>query len=101
MKVTLQSAVLQPFIYLPMFYTVSAIVRRWSWEDARVRVSTEYASTLGRIWIFWTPAVLYAFGWLPQRQQAVFFAGVGFCWNCVLSMISNPIAARAPESQKL
>ena len=43
-------------------------------------------------------AVLYAFGRLPKRQQAVFFAGVGFAWNVILSLITNPIARRHGEA---
>ena len=89
-KVALQSSILQPFIYLPTFYTVTAIVRRWTPEEAYERVRDEYPGTLLKLWMFWTPSVLYAFGRLPQRQVAVFFAGVGFAWNVVLSLIQNP-----------
>ena len=89
-KVTLQTFVLQPFIYLPTFYSVTTLVRRWSADEAYARVRADYWPTLTRIWLFWTPAVLYAFGRLPKRQQAVYFAGVGFAWNVVLSLISNP-----------
>jgi hypothetical protein len=93
-KVLLQSAILQPLIYLPTFYTVTALVRGWSADEARAKVSAEYAPTLTKIWVCWTPAVLYAFGWLPKHQQSVFFAGFGFCWNVVLSLISNPQSHR-------
>ena len=97
-KVVLQTFVLQPFIYLPTFYTTNAIVRKWSPRDAFQRARSEYLSTLTNIWLFWTPAVLYAFGRLPKRQQAVFFAGVGFAWNVILSLITNPIARRHGEA---
>ena len=74
--------------------TVTALVRGWSADEARAKVSAEYAPTLTKIWVCWTPAVLYAFGWLPKHQQSVFFAGFGFCWNVVLSLISNPQSHR-------
>ena len=96
-KVTLQSTVMQPFIYLPTFFAVTAVVRRWSPEQALLKVRADYVRTLQGLWIFWTPCVVYAFGRLPKRQQAVFFAGVGFAWNVVLSLISNPIAARLKQ----
>jgi hypothetical protein len=93
-KVLLQSSVLQPMIYLPTFFTVTAIVRRWSPEEALCRVRQEYAPTLTRLWAFWTPSVIFAFKLLPVRQQSIFFAGIGFAWNVLLSCFSNPSAPR-------
>ena len=100
-KVAMQSFVLQPFIYLPTFYTVTAITRHWTTDELVTRVRDTYAGTLGRIWVFWTPSVIFAFGWLPVRQQAVFFAGVGFAWNVVLSLFSNPTAHVAATSESV
>ena len=59
-------------------------------NEAYTHVRNSYSGTLARLWLFWTPSVLYAFGRLPVRRQAVFFAGVGFAWNVVLSLIQNP-----------
>ena len=60
-------------------------MRRWSVAEAAEHVRAGYADTLRRLWLFWTPSVCFAFGVLPLRLQAVFFAGVGFAWNVVLS----------------
>ena len=98
-KVAMQSFILQPFIYLPTFYTVTALTRHWSPDELVKRVQDTYTATLGRIWVFWTPSVIFAFGWLPMRQQAVFFAGVGFAWNVVLSLFSNPTAQVAATGE--
>lgn len=89
-KLALQSSIFQPFIYLPLFYGCSAAVRSWSFEMTTARMRAEYGRTLRTLWLFWTPCVAFAFGVLPVRQQAVFFAGVGFLWNAVLSFIDNP-----------
>lgn len=93
-KVALQSFCLQPLIYLPTFFSVTAIVRRWSPAEAMARVRSDYFRTLQNLWVFWTPSVVFAFKLLPVRQQAVFFAGVGFAWNVVLSLMSNPSVPR-------
>ena len=85
-----QSFVLQPFIYLPTFFAVNAYVRRWSADELERRVRSDFLPTLGRIWVFWTPAVCFAFGKLPKHQQAVFFAAFGCVWNVVLSLTTNP-----------
>jgi hypothetical protein len=64
---------MQPLIYLPTFYTVTAVVRKWSLDETVRKVRSEYTTTLQSLWLFWTPCVIYAFGRLPKRQQAVFF----------------------------
>lgn len=88
-KVLIQSFVFQPFVYLPTFFTANALVRRWDFASAYEHARATYAGTLGRLWLFWTPPVIVAFGYLPLRRQAVFFAGVGFAWNCVLSLYAG------------
>ena len=60
---------MQPLIYLPSFYLTNAIVRGWSLPEAAAHVRAEYAATLGRLWLFWTPTVIVAFGALPLRRQ--------------------------------
>ena len=97
-KVFLQSTILQPFIYLPTFYSVTSIVRGWSPTEAYVKVREAYPGTLVRLWMFWTPCVVYTFGWLPVRQQAVFFSGVGFAWNVVLSLTQSGLFATNPPN---
>ena len=101
-KVLLQSSVLQPFIYLPTFYSVNTLVRGWTLSEAMEHVQAEYAATLCRIWVFWTPAVVYTFARLPKHQIAVFFAGVGFAWNCVLSLYNGagPNTAARPATEQ-
>ena len=94
-QVALQSSIMQPLIYLPSFYLTNAIVRGWSFTEAVTHVQAEYAATLTRLWMFWTPTVVVAFGALPLRRQAVFFAGVGFCWNVILSWTAGAGPARA------
>lgn len=89
-KMMLQATILQPLIFLPSFFTFNGIVRGWSFQHTIERARKEYWSTLRYVWAFWTPAVAFAFGVLPIRQQAVFFAFVGFMWNACLSAFSNP-----------
>lgn len=84
-KVTLQSVFFQPFVYLPTFFGTNAVVRGWSVGEVLAHSKAEFSGTLVRLWIVWTPAVVFTFGYLPVRQQAVFFSGVGFVWNCILS----------------
>ena len=75
--------------YLPTFYATNAIVRRWSAAEAVEHVRGEFVGTLTKLWLFWTPTVVFAFGALPVRRQAVFFAGIGFAWNVVLSWFAG------------
>ena len=42
--------VFQPLIYLPTFYTVTALVRKWSPDDFVRHVREGFTSTLTRIW---------------------------------------------------
>ena len=84
-KVMVQSVFFQPFVYLPSFYLTNTLVRGWCASDALEHVRAEYTNTLVRLWVVWTPAVIFTFGWLPVRSQAVFFSGVGFAWNVILS----------------
>jgi len=89
-KVALQAGILQPIIFLPSFFSLNAVCRGWSVQTTLDRAREEYWPTLQYIWIFWTPAVTFAFGVLPMHQQAAFFAIVGFAWNACLSAFSNP-----------
>lgn len=98
-KVCLQSGVLQPFIYLPTFFAVTALANRNTVEQACQRVRDDYGATLGRLWLFWTPSVIFAFKLLPVRQQAVFFSGMGLTWNVILSCLANPAGPRLTLSR--
>ena len=84
-KVTIQSVFFQPLVYLPCFFVTNGLVRGWCASDAYEHVRAEYGATLVRLWALWTPAVIFTFGWLPVRSQAVFFSGVGFAWTAILS----------------
>ena len=55
---------------------------------------------LGRLWLFWTPSVVFTFAVLPVRSQAVFFAGVGFAWNVILSAYAGAGPARECDVEK-
>lgn len=89
-KVILQSTFLQPFIFLPTFFGINAAVRGWSLQTTAERMRRDYRPTLNFIWVFWTPAVSFAFAFLPMRQQAAFFAVYGFVWNACFSAFFNP-----------
>jgi hypothetical protein len=92
-KMALQASILQPLIFLPSYFAFNGIVRGWSRQDTLDRARREYWPTLQYVWAFWTPAVAFAFGVLPMRQQPAFFALVGFAWNACLSAFSNPRTA--------
>jgi hypothetical protein len=98
-KMALQASILQPLIFLPSYFAFNGVVRGWSRQDTLERARREYWPTLQYVWAFWTPAVAFAFGVLPMRQQPAFFALVGFAWNACLSAFSNP--RKAPHSRAL
>lgn len=89
-KMALQASFLQPLIFLPSYFAFNGVVRGWSRQETLERARREYWPTLQYVWVFWTPAVAFAFGVLPMRQQPAFFALVGFAWNACLSAFSNP-----------
>ena len=99
-KVAIQSFFFQPCVYLPGFYVTNTLVRGWSASEAYQHVRAEYGGTLVRIWLVWTPAVIFTFGWLPVRTQAVFFSGVGFVWNVILSWHAGAGPRRASGEER-
>ena len=97
-KVTIQSLVFQPMIYVPLFLSFTAAVWDRPWTASLELARIEYRRTLRSVWAFWTPVCLATFSLLPLRQQAVFFSAVSLCWNAILSFLSNPEPLRLQES---
>jgi len=96
-KLTIQTFFFQPLVYVPLFFSFSAVFRGWSLAIAQERVRAEYARTVKSLWGFWTPICVFAFGVLPVRQQAIFFSAISLAWNAILSFLANQeIAAEAP-----
>ena len=49
-RVCTHAMVFQPLIYLPTFYAVTALVRKWSPDELVRNVRETYTSTLTRLW---------------------------------------------------
>ena len=89
LKVSMQSFIMQPLLYVPNFFLFNALARGWTFDGTVERVKSDYFRTVRTIWVVWTPLVIFAFVALPMHQQAIFFSGFGLVWNSILSFISN------------
>lgn len=81
--------IVNPFIYLPLFYTWTAVVQHRSVAETIDKVRREYWVTLKATWLLFVPFNVFNFTLVPVRHQATSVAAFSFLYNTTLSAIAN------------
>ena len=100
-KTALSQFVANPFLYLPTFYLWTGAVLGRTLRETRAKASREYWPVLRACWVVMGTANMLMFSCVPARYQASFMAGAVFCYNTVLSLLSNADRAPARPAQQL
>ena len=88
-KQFVQHGLLNPIIYIPLFYTFTGTLRGESWLTIKSKMVGGYWETLLAIWAVWGPSTGLMFFVIPVRHHTLWLAGVSFGWTCLLSLLSN------------
>lgn len=87
-----------PFIYYPIFFTLTGYVQGLSLDATIERVSTTIVPLLKRNWAFWIPVQYFQFGYVDEPLQIPFLCVVGLAWTCILSIAAGSVKSYDAES---
>ena len=88
-KVAMAQLIVNPFMYLPVFYLWTGLVLRRSLKDTQDKAKREYWAMLQATWLVLGSANVVMFSVMPVRFQAVFMCGVSFVYQNILSLLAN------------
>ena len=88
-KVAMAQLLVNPFVYLPVFYLWTGAVLRRSLKDTQAKAQREYWGMLRATWLVLGSANIVMFSVMPVRFQAVFMCGVSFVYQNILSLLAN------------
>ena len=88
-KMAWQHGVLNPFVYVPLFFGLTGAVRGRAAGEIAAQLRDEWGRTLVAVWSFWVPATGVMFVAVPERHQVLFVALTAFGWNVCLSLLTN------------
>ncbi|KAL1524099.1 hypothetical protein AB1Y20_019009 [Prymnesium parvum] len=93
-KMCCTQLVINPFVYLPLFYLWTGAVLGRSLAQTREKAEKEYWRTLKATWALFVPFNLVNFGVVPARHQAAALALFSFMYNTAISLIANAESTR-------
>lgn len=88
-KVAFNQLVLNPFVYLPCFFTYTGLVLGRTLDESLAKARCEFWSMLFSCWGTLGLANVFMFAWIPVRHQAVFIAFASFCFSFTASLLTN------------
>ena len=88
-KTALSQLFANPFLYLPTFYVWTGAILGRSLDETLIKARREYWPVLQACWIVLGSSNLIMFSFVPTAYQATFQAVAVFCYNTVLSLLSN------------
>lgn len=74
-----------PFIYYPVFFTLTGYAQGLSQQDIITRAQTTLVPLLKRNWLFWIPVQYFQFGYVDEPLQIPFLCLAGLAWTFILS----------------
>lgn len=81
-----------PFIYYPVFFSLTGYVQGLSQEATIERVKTTIGPLLKRNWTFWIPVQYFQFGYVDEPLQIPFLCVVGLAWTFILSVAVGSVS---------
>lgn len=89
-KVMVNQLVMNPFVYLPLFYTWTGFAYWRTVDEILVKARREYWTSLKATWLIFTPFNLANFYVVPVRHQVTTNVAVSFVYNLTLSFLAAP-----------
>ena len=83
-----------PFIYYPVFFTLTAALQGLNAEAAVQRAKDMFVPLMQRNLMFWVPAQFVQFSYVPEDLQIPFVSVCGLVWTAILSVLAGAAAAK-------
>ena len=91
-RVTFNQFVVSPFVFYPMYFTVTGMVQGLSLDQTLARARSCFTTLFGFNLCFWLPVQLTQFGLVPARYKVPFICVAGLIWNVILSALSGSVS---------
>lgn len=78
-----------PFLYYPVFYTLTALVQGLDAEAALQRAQETFLPLMKRNLLFWIPVQFVQFGFVEESWQIPFLSVCGLAWTFILSVFAG------------
>ena len=78
-----------PFVYTPMYYVSTGIMRGFSSQEIEEQMTEKYFESLLACWTLWIPLQSINFSFVPLHLQATFVNAGCLVWNVVLGYVAN------------
>ena len=88
-KTAITQVLLNPVVYLPLFFGWTAVARGLTVEQATGKARAEYWPALQATWGFFTPVNLINFALVPVPHQNTFNAVASIVYNTILSLLAG------------
>jgi protein Mpv17 len=97
MQVGLDTAVLAPFVCLPMVYMLKSGISGMTLPEGLQKYVSHIheQALLLKYWAIWVPVQCLTFSVIPAHWRIAFVACVSFFWVCILSTISSSASSSA------
>lgn len=87
-----------PFIYYPVFFTLTGYLQGLSAEANMYRAQTTIVPLLKRNWLFWIPVQYFQFGYVDEPMQIPFLCVAGLAWTFILSIFAGSVQSYEEEN---
>ena len=102
MEQTLASQlIIVPFIYYPVFFTLTGVIQNLSPEAAWDRARDNFLPLMKRNLLFWIPMQFIQFEYVPIDLQIPFLSVCGLAWTCILSLAAGSTAKYSGSNTEL
>jgi len=88
-KTAVSQLFVNPCLYLPYFYTYTGVIFNRSVNESLTKMRAEYWDALRGCWATLGVTNIFMFTFIPVAYQASAIAVATFCFNVILSLISN------------
>ena len=100
-KIAFNQFVHNPFVYLPIFFTYTGLIRGKTLPEVRDHARREWWNTLVKTWAVFIPVNVVSFTLMPPRHQATLNAAAGFVYAVVLSVAASRADRRKSAEREL
>lgn len=98
-KVVVNQFAVIPFVYMPMFFSLTGFLAGLDKNQSVARAQSLYFPLLQRNWAFWVPMQFLQFLVVPVDFQIPFLCLASLVWTVILSSIGSAPAPSTAESQ--
>lgn len=89
-----------PFIYYPVFYTITGILQQLTPAQTADRARETFLPLMKRNLLFWIPVQFVQFGFVEENLQIPFITVCGLAWTIILSVMAGAVQKNENVSEE-